>query len=252
MPHISETTARRLVETVKANVDDIREAVTALYDGQGWLALGYESWDALCDAEFAVRLSLPRTERREVVAGLADAGMSDRAISGALGVPRTTVQRDRQVAQSGPRPEPVNRETGEIGDGLDEFHPATTHNPQTSGAVESPSGSASPATPAPEPRPIRGRDGKTYTRPTPKPDPERERQREALAEIMQPDPATEYRRNLLRAISNAQPLVRFEPSRIVEVADENALFLIEAFASDVAKWAAAVKSTGRGLRVVKG
>lgn len=91
--------ARDRIARVKASVDTIREDLLALWSGQAWKSLGYESWDALCDAEFEVRLALPITQRREVVADLTEAGMSSRAIAGALGVDQKTVVNDRQSGE---------------------------------------------------------------------------------------------------------------------------------------------------------
>lgn len=219
--HISGTTARRLVDRVKAGVDDLRDAITTLWDGQGWLALGYDSWDALCDAEFAVRIALPTPERKQIVGELAGSGMSDRAISGALGVPRTTVQRDRaQVAQSGPPVEPVDTDTGEI-------------NP--------------PPAPAP---PIQGRDGKTYTRPTP--DPKREAARAALAEITTPSADVEYRQNLRKAYSAALSVVQHDPARVAEVMDSELWALLASLPEDIGAFVEKVRAARpRNLRSVK-
>ena len=47
-----------------------------MWRGQGWLALGYSSWDDLCDSELrGMRVNLPIESRREVVAELIDEGM---------------------------------------------------------------------------------------------------------------------------------------------------------------------------------
>lgn len=86
--------ARERVERVKAAVSQTREDLVALWRERAWLSLGYASWDDLCDAEFGVRLALPREERREAVAELRAEGMSTRAIGSALGVNQATVVRD--------------------------------------------------------------------------------------------------------------------------------------------------------------
>lgn len=134
-PSISESTARTLVDKVKASVDDLRDAITTLYDGRAWLALGYASWDDLCDTEFAVRIALPRAERQAVVADLSEAGMSTRAIGSALGVDPMTVSRD-------------------LSSGVANATPAT--------ATAVFDADMKPYQPAPQP--ITGTDGKTYPR----------------------------------------------------------------------------------------
>jgi hypothetical protein len=48
---LDEATARRLVNQIKATLDELRDAIIELWDGQGWLALGYDSWHNLCMAE---------------------------------------------------------------------------------------------------------------------------------------------------------------------------------------------------------
>lgn len=69
-----------------------------MWRGQGWLALGYSSWDDLCDSELrGMRVNLPIESRREVVAELTDEGMSTRAIGSALGVSEETARRDQRA-----------------------------------------------------------------------------------------------------------------------------------------------------------
>lgn len=94
MTALSRDDARARVERVKAAVSQAREDLVTLWRERAWEALGYASWDDLCDAEFGVRMALPRDERREVVAGLRSEGMSTRAIGSALGVNHATVVRD--------------------------------------------------------------------------------------------------------------------------------------------------------------
>lgn len=103
--------AREILARVKAAVVDTLDDLTRLWRQRAWLALGYASWDALCDAEFGVRMALPRDERREAVAELRAEGMSTRAIGSALGVADQTVRADlgrvREVTQSDPSPDRV-------------------------------------------------------------------------------------------------------------------------------------------------
>jgi hypothetical protein len=65
------------------------------YNRVAHLALGYESWSAMCEAEgFASLARLPRDKRAGVVVQLHSAGMSQRAIAGAIGVSQDTVRQD--------------------------------------------------------------------------------------------------------------------------------------------------------------
>jgi hypothetical protein len=49
---ITETEARTLVERIKGHFRDARSLVLRLYEGEGWVALGYDSWRACVVAEF--------------------------------------------------------------------------------------------------------------------------------------------------------------------------------------------------------
>lgn len=106
-----------------------------LWSRRAWEVLGYKSW-AECVEERGAQLRLPRADRREMVALLADEGMSSRAIAPVVGAGYRTVQRDIESSGSNgpdaprtvksldgvdrtfkPRPEPphaVNTDTGEV------------------------------------------------------------------------------------------------------------------------------------------
>lgn len=89
--------AREFVEQVRASVQDIKEWIVRAVKGRAWLALGYASWDEMCEAEFdGAVIRLPREDRREVVSSLREAGLSTRAIGSALGVDHKTVVNDIQ------------------------------------------------------------------------------------------------------------------------------------------------------------
>jgi hypothetical protein len=98
--------ARLLVDRVNANVETVHGDLIELWSGQGWLDLGYPSWAELCSAQGwpeVIGQLMARSSQRDLEMSMAEAGMSDRAISQATGLPRTTVQRDtEQVAQNGP------------------------------------------------------------------------------------------------------------------------------------------------------
>jgi protein gp37 len=87
--------ARTLTDRIKVAVEGTWQMIREAYTSRAWAALGYESWDAYCAAEFGTsRLALPREERREVVASLAESGLSVRAIAAVTATPRETVRRD--------------------------------------------------------------------------------------------------------------------------------------------------------------
>jgi hypothetical protein len=84
------------------------EAVSTAYHERDWGTLGYESWDAYVEGEFAGQLpKLSRDERRQFVAELREAGLSTRAIGSVAGISKDTVNRDLAG---------VSTETGAVSD----------------------------------------------------------------------------------------------------------------------------------------
>lgn len=105
---LTEDEARAFVKHVRASVDEIGAWIVRAVKGRAWLALGYLSWDAMCEAEFdGAVVRLPREDRREAVASLRDAGLSTRAIGQALGVSNSTVAADLDCSESNSRPDQV-------------------------------------------------------------------------------------------------------------------------------------------------
>lgn len=97
---LAETTADLTAEEARQVVTRIRQCVEIAlveikraYLGRAWVALGYESWDAMCAAEIGA-VQLPRDERKEAAAELRAEGMSTRAIASATGSSEATVRRD--------------------------------------------------------------------------------------------------------------------------------------------------------------
>lgn len=92
---VTVSEARDLTDRIKVAINGTRLMIKEAYTRRAWVALGYESWDAYCATEFGEqRLELTRDERRELVADLADAGMSTRAISSVTGANQSTIVRD--------------------------------------------------------------------------------------------------------------------------------------------------------------
>lgn len=85
--------------------------VTRLYLGRAWIALGFESWDDLCEkrASHLRMMRWPREERQEIVASLRESGLSTRAIAAVTGDSEATVRRDLSGASNdAPAPAPVD------------------------------------------------------------------------------------------------------------------------------------------------
>lgn len=99
----TEQEARALTDRIKVAVEGTWLLIQEAYTSRAWAALGYETWDVYCSAEFGTaRLRLPREERQEVVASLRESGMSLRAISSATGVSPATAMRDSRVSDETP------------------------------------------------------------------------------------------------------------------------------------------------------
>lgn len=90
--------AQYLVNAIKSGLAGLHPLVIEAYESRAWEPLGYTSWKALCEAEFALTLAIP--QRREAVQQMSEAKMSTRAQADVLGVDQSTVVRDRQVMHS--------------------------------------------------------------------------------------------------------------------------------------------------------
>jgi hypothetical protein len=91
---LAPAAARQRVDRIKTLVGAARADIIESYRERDWIALGYDSWDALCSAEFGTVLRLSIEDRQQAVAELREAGMSTPAIGAALGVSDETVRRD--------------------------------------------------------------------------------------------------------------------------------------------------------------
>lgn len=102
--------ARRLTEririmamTVSENFDKLKALVAEARESDVHTALGYPSWTAyITDVLSATPLVLERDMRRELVAELAEQGMSSRAIAPIVGVSDRQVRNDMQVGTDFP------------------------------------------------------------------------------------------------------------------------------------------------------
>lgn len=109
--------ARARCERIRKGMESFiatRRDVAAAYAARDWATLGYESFDAYLEGEFSeARLKLTPEERREAVAELRLAGMSQPAIGSVLGVSQSTVRNDlAQLSTSTKLPETVTGTDG--------------------------------------------------------------------------------------------------------------------------------------------
>lgn len=86
---------RLMVTTISANLAKITELIEEAKTGQIHIALGFQSWPAYLADALGGRLELDTDSRREVVALMSGAGMSNRAIAQAVGVTEGTIRNDK-------------------------------------------------------------------------------------------------------------------------------------------------------------
>jgi hypothetical protein len=133
---LTEHEATKITGRIRAWVKAFpAEDVKRAYFGRIWLPMGHDSWGEWCDCELG-GFKLSVDERREVVTGLAESGMSNVAIGDVIGVSvrrdkaaSTFVEPDKVRGQDGkaysnvPRPKPpaVVRPTAAPRTDLDEL-----------------------------------------------------------------------------------------------------------------------------------
>lgn len=99
-PDLTTDEAEAVTGRIRRWVNDFPiEDVVLAFRGRVWVALSYASWSEWCECELG-GLKLPAPKRREVVAELSGAGMSNRAIGDAIGVDERTVRRDATAANA--------------------------------------------------------------------------------------------------------------------------------------------------------
>lgn len=93
LPVLTAEQARDLTARIRERVTDLLPLIREAFHRRADKAMGYETWQDYCDAELR-GISLPVQERRDAAVELRQAGMSQRAISAALGVSQKTIDRD--------------------------------------------------------------------------------------------------------------------------------------------------------------
>lgn len=171
---LSADQARALTDRIRGQVADLLPLIREAYVRRADQALGYASWTAYCDTELrGLRMRLE--ERQAATAELRAAGMSTRAIAGAVGSSDATVRRDLRA--SGATDDAPERATGLDGrsypttrlkpEPAPETQTAAAADPVTSDAADGAEGLTSPvdapagdggvsiaAVPGPSPAPV--------------------------------------------------------------------------------------------------
>lgn len=122
--------ARDSVRLAKGGLEAAAEQVVRQINGRAWIALGYESWDAMREAEYSgAAVIVPRLDRPQLSARLAAEGLSQRQISETLGVSQQTVSNDlADVTKTGNAPIPETR-TDSLGREQPRAKPRPVHSP---------------------------------------------------------------------------------------------------------------------------
>lgn len=225
-PQLTSDEARSLTDRIKTAVEDIWQLIREAYTARAWAALGYESWDAYCSAEFGTsRLRLPREERTDVVGSLREAGLSTRAIASATGLGQTTVRKHLSPSAPEPKGSPERPVTGLDG----RSYPATR--------------------PAPTPPPIR-------RLPVISPHAEDDARRDQELEAEQEGTDTRFRLNFARAMARADDVWQFDRDRIGQVYAADFETALRPWLDEMNSWCfrvtGAVNKHRSGLRIVEG
>ena len=100
-PH-DKATAQSIVDQVKQNLQSAVAGMIELWQHRDWRPLGYDSWEDLCAGEFRIQVHFPKADRIAAAKPMAEAGMSTRDAAAGFAVGKSTIERDRQLAQVGP------------------------------------------------------------------------------------------------------------------------------------------------------
>lgn len=93
---LTAAAARELTDDIRRDLSVTYSKITAAFAGRAWEALGYVSWHSYCAGEFAEArmLRMDPVQRAEISVDMRQSGMSTRAIGSALGIGKSTVDRD--------------------------------------------------------------------------------------------------------------------------------------------------------------
>ncbi len=244
-----ESAARQITDQIKTAVEGAWNLIREAYTSRAWAALGYDSWDGYCSAEFGTsRLRLPREERQEIVGSLRDAGLSVRAIAAATGLGVGTVHAASAGVQNR-TPAPVT--------GIDGKSYAPTQPPRSE--------------PAPVPEPVASSDadllsGRDWApavarqgpvaRPESSPVPSDD---SLLAAIERDKPGAtaevnraRTRARWSRAMAGLSDIPLQDPDAVGAALSDTELSLATGVIEDAQRWLAKVRAARQGLRLVEG
>jgi len=105
---------RESIAVARSHGEKFFEQIVWQVENQVWTILGYESWDALREAEYAdMGVVAPRADRPELVSRLRRQGMSQQQIGDTLGVSRPTVAGDLNAVSDIEQPQTITNARGQ-------------------------------------------------------------------------------------------------------------------------------------------
>lgn len=86
---------RESIAVARSHGEKFFEQIVWQVENEVWTVLGYDSWDAMREVEYAdMGVVAPRADRPELVSRLRAKGLTQKEIAGTLGVHRETVAND--------------------------------------------------------------------------------------------------------------------------------------------------------------
>lgn len=234
--------ARELTDQIRAGVTNLLPIIKRAFEGRADRAMGYDSWNAYCDAELrGIRVPVAIEDRRAAVAELRESGMSTRAIGAALGVSHMTAQRDLDSSGTSVTDGSTASTVASL-DGRE--RPASRPTPPPEASAEPTVEGAEPTAPT------------AVEQPAERQVPERpgaDRGRAAVQQVVDEERQKgEYLRNFHAALTKSGSAWSYDAERVGREASPETFTAIEANVSAAVHWLATARKARSGLRVING
>lgn len=230
---LTATEARESVRLTKNGLEAAAEQVVRQINGRAWIALGYESWDHMREAEYSgAAVIVPRMDRPQLSARLAAEGLSQKQISETLGVNQATISRDLAVVMQTHNDDSPQTRTDSLGREQPRAKPRAVEPSQPKPEIPAADLVDKPEPPASDFGPL---------------------DRQLDAEMEGTD--QRFRRNFSAALAKADDIWQFEVDRIAQAYAGDYEQAIRPFLDEMARWCDRVRNARRqasGLRVVNG
>jgi hypothetical protein len=164
---ITYSEVRESIAVARSHGEKFFEQIVWQVENHVWTILGYESWDALREAEYAdLGVVAPRADRPELVSRLRRQGLSQQQIGDTLGVSQRTVGSD--LNRNSAIEQPLTSTNARGQERPTTYAPRPPATKPTDERIDPVTGEIVPApTYIPAPAKVTDLDGKTDTRPEP-------------------------------------------------------------------------------------